>query len=140
MAIDFGRRRCGVAVTDPMRIVASALQTVATPQIIPFVKDYMARETVDAIIVGSPTDLRGNPSESMRYITPVLNRMRKELPGVEVVMHDERFTSTLAHRAMIDSGMKRSQRRDKALADRMAATIILNDFLQSRQYAQMNKK
>ncbi|MDE5810984.1 MAG: Holliday junction resolvase RuvX [Muribaculaceae bacterium] len=135
LAIDYGRRRCGIAVTDPMQIVASALSTVATNDLIDFVKRYCAENEVEAIIVGNPTTLRGEPSESMRYITPGINRLAKELPEMPVIRFDERFTSTLAHRAMIDGGMKKSDRRDKAVVDRIAATIILNDYLQSRAYS-----
>ena len=124
LAIDYGRRRCGLAVTDPLRIVATALATVDTPQLIQYIKDYLSREPVDEIVVGLPTTMRGEPSDSMRYITPALGRMRKEFP-------DMRFTSTLAHRAMLDAGVKKSDRRDKGAIDRMAAVIILNSYLSS---------
>lgn len=134
LSIDYGRKRCGIAVTDSLKIVATGLTTVATAQLIPFVKDYCAREQVDRIIVGHPTTMRGEDSESMRYITPGINRLKKELPEIPVEFYDERFTSTLAHRAMIDSGMKKMQRRDKAIVDEMAATIILNDYLQSAMH------
>ncbi|MDE6395133.1 MAG: Holliday junction resolvase RuvX, partial [Duncaniella sp.] len=131
LAIDYGRRRCGLAVTDPLRIVATALATVDTPQLIPYLKDYLSRETVDEIVVGLPTTMRGEPSDSMRYITPALGRMRKEFPEMRFTMWDERFTSTLAHRAMLDAGVKKSDRRDKGAIDRMAAVIILNSYLSS---------
>ncbi len=134
MAIDYGRRRCGVAVTDTLRIVATALATVETSKLVDFVKSYVAREPVDAIIVGYPRDMHGRDSDSMRYITPGINRLRKELPLMEIVFFDERFTSVLAHRSMVDLGMKRMQRRDKAVVDEMAAAIILNDYLQSKSY------
>ena len=131
LAIDYGKRRCGVAVTDPLRIVATALATVDTPKLIAFLQDYMARETVDEVVVGLPTTMRGEPSESMRYITPALGRMRKVFPEMRFTMWDERFTSTLAHRAMLDAGFKKSVRRDKGAIDRMAAVIILNSYLSS---------
>lgn len=135
MSIDYGRRRCGLAVTDPSRIVATALATVDTPRLVSFVKEYVAREDVDAIIVGLPTQLSGEPSDSMRYIRPGIGALKKVLgPATEIIFFDERFTSSLAHRSMIDSGMTRSQRRDKGVVDRVAATIILNDYLASRQY------
>lgn len=140
LAIDFGRRRCGIAVTDTMRIVATALQTVETPRLEAFLKEYTSLEPVDRIIVGLPTDMHGNPSESMRYITPAINRLRKVFPSIPVEFFDERFTSVIAHRGMIDSGMKRMQRRSKEVVDRMAATIILNDYLQSRQYTSQPPK
>ena len=132
LAIDYGRKRCGLAVTDVLQIVATALDTVPSAQLIPYIKSYVARERVDEIIVGLPKTLDGQPSESMRYITPAINRLRKELPDIEIKFFDERFTSTLAHRAMIDSGVKKSDRRDKAAIDRMAAVIILNGYLESQ--------
>ncbi len=135
LAIDYGRRRCGIAVTDPLQIVATGLATVPTGGLEAFIKDYLGRERVDEIIVGEPMTLRGEPSESMRYITPGINRLRKVLgDSVKITFFDERFTSTMAHRAMIDSGMKKSDRRDKATVDLMAATIILNGYLESRHY------
>jgi len=134
LAIDYGRKRCGIAVTDVLQIVATALETVPSASLVPFVKAYVAREPVDRIIVGLPRTLGGEPSESMRYITPAIARLRKELPGMEVTFYDERFTSTLAHRAMLDSGVKKSGRRDKEAIDRMAAVIILNSYLESRDF------
>lgn len=135
LSIDYGRKRCGIAVTDPLRIVATGLTTVPTATLCDFITNYLRTEPVDAIIVGLPKTLGGEPSESMRYIRPGIERLRKVLPvGMEVIFWDERFTSTLAHRAMIDSGMRKMQRRDKAVVDEMAATIILNDYLQSKSY------
>ena len=131
MGIDYGRKRTGVAVTDPLKIVAGNLATVPTHTLMQFIKGYIAREQVERIVIGQPTQLNGEPSESMRYITPFVNRLRKELPEMPVVMYDERFTSTIAHQAMIDGGMKKSDRRDKSRVDSIAATIILNDYLQS---------
>lgn len=135
LSIDFGRRRCGIAVTDSLRIVANGLKTVLTCDLIAFVKDYMQKEAVDAVIVGKPTTLRGEPSESMRYLTPVINRLKKEISPVPVIFYDERFTSTLAHKAMIDGGLGKMARRDREIVDETAATLILNDYLQSRVYA-----
>ena len=131
MAIDYGRKRTGVAVTDPLKIVAGNLATVPTHTLMSFIKDYIAREPVERIVVGQPTQLNGEPSENMRYITPFVKQLGKELPDMPVVMYDERFTSTIAHQAMIDGGMKKSDRRDKSRVDAIAATIILNDYLQS---------
>lgn len=133
LAIDYGRKRCGLAVTDPLQIVATALETVPSASLVDYVKGYVATNPVDRIIVGQPTTMSGEPSESMRYITPALGRLRKALPGMEIVMWDERFTSTLAHRAMIEGGFNRSTRRDKGAIDRMAAVIILNSYLDSKQ-------
>lgn len=136
LAIDYGRRRCGIAATDTLRIVANGVATVPSATLIDWIKAYVAKEQVDEIIVGLPTTLRGEPSESMRYITPAINRLKKEMPQIPVTFYDERFTSALAHRAMIDGGMKKMARRDKAAVDEISATIILNDYLQSKTYNQ----
>lgn len=132
LAIDYGRRRCGLAATDPLRIVATPLATVPTAQLTDWIRDYVGRESVERIIVGLPRTLGGDPSESMRYITPGIARLRKALPPeIAIEFFDERFTSTLAHRAMIDAGYRRRDRQDKAAIDRMAAVIILNGYLDS---------
>lgn len=132
LGIDYGRKRSGVAVTDTLKIIAGNLATVSTHTLMTFIKDYIAREPVERIVIGLPTQLNGEPSESMKYIEPFVNQLRKLLPDMPIVMYDERFTSTIAHQAMIDGGMKKSDRRDKARVDAIAATIILNDYLQSR--------
>lgn len=136
LAIDFGRKRCGIAATDTLRIVASGVGTVATHQLEDFLRKYLENETVDLIVVGEPRDMHGDPSESTRFIKPALARLTKAFPEMPFVRFDERFTSVLAHRAMLDGGLKKMARRDKALVDEMSATIILNDFLESRQYQQ----
>lgn len=140
MSIDFGRRRCGIAVTDPLRIIANGLTTVETGKLTEFIKKYISDEGADAVIVGSPRDMHGAPSESVRYLTPVINRLRKEIAPVPVIFFDERFTSVLAHKAMIDGGMSKTDRRDKAVVDKISAAIILNDFLQSRSYQDLSKQ
>jgi putative Holliday junction resolvase len=137
LGIDYGRKRTGVAVTDPLQIVAGNLTTVPTHELMQFIKDYVAQECVERIVIGQPSQLNGEPSESMKYITPFVKRLRKELPDMPIVLYDERFTSTIAHQAMIDGGMKKSDRRDKSRVDAIAATIILNDYLQSK-YNQHN--
>ncbi|HAP51031.1 MAG TPA: Holliday junction resolvase RuvX [Porphyromonadaceae bacterium] len=131
LGIDYGRKRSGIAVTDPLQIVAGGLGTVPTHTLLDWIKAYVAREQVERIVVGQPTQLNGAPSESMRYISPFLKQLSRALPMVEVVLYDERFTSTIAHRAMIDGGMKKSDRRDKSRVDTIAAAIILNDYLNS---------
>lgn len=137
LAIDYGRKRCGIAVTDPLKIIANGLETVATHRLMEFLKEYLSREQVELIVIGKPTQLNGEPSENMRYITPFVNRLKKEMPNMPIEMVDERFTSTIAHQAMIEGGMKKSDRRDKARVDTIAASIILNDYLQSKQYNQL---
>ena len=134
LSIDYGRKRCGIAVTDSLQIVANGLTTVPTHTLIDFIKKYVATENVDKIIVGKPTTMRGEDSESMKYITPGINRLKKELPNIPIEFWDERFTSVLAHKSMIDSGMKKTVRQDKAIVDEISATIILNDYLQSKSF------
>ncbi len=137
MAIDYGRRRCGIAVTDSLRIVATGLTTVRTCDLLKWITEYIKHEPVDSIIVGKPTTMRGEDSESMTYIRPGIAALRKALPpAIEITYWDERFTSVLAHRSMIDGGMRKSRRQDKAIVDEIAATIILNDYLQSKQFNQ----
>ncbi|MGM9800566.1 MAG: Holliday junction resolvase RuvX [Muribaculaceae bacterium] len=136
LSIDYGRKRCGIAVTDVLKIVATGLTTVATAKLVEFIKQYVEKEDVERIVVGLPTTMRGEQSESMKYITPGINRLRKELPGIEIVFFDERFTSVLAHKSMLASGMKKTDRQDKAIVDEISATIILNDYLQSKLYNQ----
>jgi putative Holliday junction resolvase len=137
LAIDYGRKRCGVAVTDILKIAANGLPTVATKDILKFIKDYCAKEDVEEIVIGQPKTLRNEPSESMKYINPFLGQLRKELPDMKVTMFDERFTSSIAHREMLAAGMKKSDRQRKELADEMAATIILTDYRQSRQFGSL---
>lgn len=134
IGIDYGRKRSGIAVTDPLKIIANGLTTVPSHTLIEFLQSYVAKESVEKIIVGLPKQLNGAPSESMNYITPFLNRLRKVLPDIPVEMYDERFTSTIAHKAMLDGGMKKSDRRNKEIVDTIAASIILNDYLQSNKF------
>lgn len=134
LAIDYGRKRCGVAVTDVLQISANGLPTVRTCDLLQFIKDYCSRETVDKIIVGEPKDMRGNPSESSKYIEPFLNSLRKAMPDMEIVRVDERFTSTIAHREMIAGGFTKKQRQEKGRADEMAAVLILTSYLDSASF------
>ena len=134
LAIDFGKKRCGIAVTDPMQIIANGLATVETARLVEFITGYAASEQVDLIIVGYPTTVHGEESESMRYIRPGIGRLRKALPNIPVEFSDERFTSVLAHKAMIAGGMKKMARRDKAIVDEISASIILNDYLENRRF------
>lgn len=135
LAIDMGQKRCGIAVTDLSRIVANPLETVETARLPEFVAEYCRREPVDLIVVGRPLDMKGAPSDSTRYILPAVGRLRKALPpGMAIEWADERFTSVLAHRAMLDGGMRRMARRDKAVVDKISAAIILNDYLNGCQH------
>lgn len=131
LAIDYGRKRTGLAVTDPLRIIANALTTVETKQLEKYLADYFAKNDVDVIVVGKPSQMNGQPSETMRYIEPLVGRLRHAYPDKQVVLHDERFTSVMAHRTILESGIGREARRDKALVDRIAATIILQSYMES---------
>lgn len=130
MAIDYGRKRTGLAVTDMLRITANPLLTVPTAELPAWLEDYFRKEQVDTVVIGLPTQLNGQESESMQYIRPFMNFFRKRWPDKPLVEFDERFTSTIAHRAMIDGGMKKKQRQDKAVVDKLAACIILEGYLE----------
>lgn len=130
LAIDYGTRRTGVAVSDPLRIIAGGLETVETKGLERWLAAYFAREEVSTIVVGKPTQMNGAPSETWRYVEPLVARLRRAWPDKEVVLYDERFTSVLAHRAMLDSGIGRMARRDKALVDKISATIILQGYME----------
>lgn len=131
LAIDYGTRRTGLAVSDPLRLIAGALATVETKQLERYLADYFAENDVDIIVLGKPTQMNGTPSQTMRYIEPLAGRLRHAYPDKEVVLYDERFTSVLAHRTMLESGIGREARRDKALVDRISATIILQSYMES---------
>ena len=128
-AIDYGRVRTGLAVTDPMRIIATALTTVETQKLMQFVKDYCSREEVDTFVVGDARRMDGTPSESMALIEPFVEQLKKAFPEKDVARIDERFTSKMAFQTMIDSGLRRKDRRDKGMVDQIAATIMLQDFM-----------
>ena len=129
IGIDYGRKRTGLAVSDPLGIFASALDTVHSAKIIEYIKNYAATETIIRFIVGYPRNLDGRPSEAAADVDAFLKVLEREFPGIPVTLEDERFTSVLAHRAMIDGGMKASDRRDKAAVDRISAAIILQGYL-----------
>lgn len=138
LAIDYGTKRTGLAVTDPLRIIASALTTVETKQLERYLADYFSKNDVDIIVVGKPSQMNGTPSETMRYIEPLAGRLRHAYPDKRVVMYDERFTSVMAHRTILDSGIGKMARRDKALVDRISATIILQSYMESAEYNNEN--
>ena len=131
LAIDYGRKRTGLAVTDVLRITANPLLTIETNQLIAWLTDYFAHEPVDEVVIGHPTQMNGQDSESMNYIRPFMGVFKKNFPTIPITMYDERFTSVLAHRAMIDGGMKKKNRQDKAVVDKIAACIILEGYLDS---------
>ncbi|MDD2618008.1 MAG: Holliday junction resolvase RuvX [Bacteroidales bacterium] len=130
LAIDYGRKRCGIAVSDPLKIIANGLKTVATQDLDAFFELYLKEEKVDLVVMGLPRQLNNEPSEAMRYIEPYVRKFKKKYPDIPLVYSDERFTSVLAHRAMLEGGLKKKDRRNKALADEVSATIILQDYME----------
>ena len=133
LAIDYGKKRTGLAVTDPLQIIANGLTTVPTAQLEAFILDYVKREGVERIVVGLPRQNSGEESENMKRITPFVNRLKKVLPDTPLEMVDERFTSVLAHRAMLDAGLKKKDRQNKALVDEISACIILQTYMESNR-------
>ena len=131
LAIDYGRKRTGIAVTDALRITANPLLTIETKELVNWLTDYFAHEQVDEVVIGHPTQMNGEDSENMNYIRPFMGVFKKTFPDKPITMYDERFTSVLAHRAMIDGGMKKKDRQDKAVVDKIAACIILEGYLDS---------
>jgi putative Holliday junction resolvase len=132
LSIDYGKKRTGIAVTDPLQIIAGGLATVSTSTLFEFLTDYVAREPVERLVVGKPMQPNGQPSENLQRVEQFVNRWRKAKPEIPVDYYDERFTSVLAHRAMLDGGLRKKARQDKALVDEISATIILQDYLRSR--------
>lgn len=134
LAIDYGKKRTGLAVTDVLQLIANGLTTVPTHTLMDFILDYVKREPVERIVVGLPKQMNNEPSENMVRITPFVNRLRKVLPDIPVEYVDERFTSVLAHQAMIDGGLKKKDRQRKELVDEISATIILQSYMDSRKF------
>ena len=128
IGIDYGRRRTGLAASDPLRIFASALDTVDTAKLIDYLEKYAENETIERFVVGYPVNMDGTPSEAQADVDAFLKRLQKAFPDVPVSLEDERFTSVLAHRAMIDGGMKAKDRRDKKSVDRISAALILQGY------------
>lgn len=134
LAIDYGSRRTGIAVSDTLQIIANGLTTVPTHQLLTFLQDYIAKEKVERVVVGLPKQMSGAPSESMKLIEVFVRKFKKTFADVPVEYVDERFTSVLAQRAMIEGGVKKKERQNKALVDEISATIILQSYLESKRY------
>lgn len=133
LAIDFGKKRTGLAVTDSLRITANPLITIETKQLSDWLRDYFAKETVDEVVIGHPKQMNGEDSESMQYIRPFVERFKQTFPDKPITYYDERFTSVLAHQAMIAGGMKKKTRQDKAQVDKIAACIILEGYMEAKR-------
>jgi putative Holliday junction resolvase len=129
MAIDYGSKRVGLAVSDPLQIIATGLTTVHSKDLIDFLKDYFSKEKVECIIVGEPKRMNNEPSESARFIEPFVVHLRRTFPGIKVERLDERFTSKMAFQTMIDGGLKKKARQNKELVDEISATILLQDYM-----------
>ena len=133
LSIDYGKKRTGIAVTDPLQIIAGGLATVSTSELYDFLVGYIGREPVERIVIGEPRQAAGSPSENFARVEQFVNRWRKSQPSIPIEFYDERFTSVLAHRAMIDGGLRKKDRQNKALVDEISATILLQDFLESKR-------
>jgi len=131
MAIDYGSKRVGLAVTDPLQIIASGLTTVHSKDLISFLEDYFKKESVECIVVGEPKTLQNEASDSARYIDPFVTHLGRKFPEIKIVRYDERFTSTLAHQAMLLGGLKKKDRASKETVDMVSATILLQDYMRS---------
>lgn len=131
LSIDYGKKRTGLAVTDPLQIIAGGLATVATSELFDYLQAYIAREEVERIVIGEPRQPNGQPSENLQRVQQFVNRWRKAVPQIPIEYYDERFTSVLAHQAMLEGGLRKKARQDKALVDEISATIILQDYMRS---------
>lgn len=133
IAIDYGQKRCGIAVTDPLQMIASGLTTIASHTAFDFIHNYLQNEDVSAIVVGEPRDMQNNASDAARFIEPFVNRLRKQFPQMQIDRYDERFTSKIAFQSMIDAGLSRKKRQNKALVDTISATLILQSYLENKK-------
>lgn len=134
LSIDYGKKRSGIAVTDPLKIIANGLTTVSTHELVNFLKDYFQKEPVEKVIIGLPRQMNNELSENMRYIEPFVMRFKKLFPNIPIEYFDERFTSILAHRSMLEGGLKKKDRRNKELVDEISAVIILQGYMESKLY------
>lgn len=135
LAIDYGKKRTGIAVTDTMQLIASGLTTVATHELFDFLKKYFGEEPVERVVIGLPKQMNNEESENAKRVKEFVNRFKKQMPTIPVEMIDERFTSVLAQRTIIEAGLKRKDRQNKALVDEVSATIILQSYMESKRFA-----
>ncbi len=131
LSVDYGRKRTGIAVTDPSQIIAGGLATVSTSTLFEYLSEYVANEQVERIIIGEPRQTNGEPSENYQRVIQFVNRWRKAMPQIPIELYDERFTSVLDHQAMLQGGLRKKARQDKALVDEISATILLQDYMRS---------
>ena len=140
IGIDYGRKRIGIAVTDPLQMFASPLTTIAPAEFDSFMKDYLKNERVESFIIGYPRQMNNLPSESVKYIDPFIRKLKKNYPEIPVHCTDERFTSRMAFRSMIEGGVKKEERKDKSMVDRISASIILQSYLDTRSNMKLYEK
>jgi len=133
LSIDYGKKRTGLAVTDPLQLIAGGLATVSTSELFEYLKQYVSCEEVERIVIGEPLQPNGQPSENLSRVQQFVNRWRRAVPHIPIEYYDERFTSVLAHQVMIDAGLHKKARQDKALVDEISATIILQDYMRSKK-------
>ncbi len=134
LAIDYGRKRVGLAVTDPLQLIANKLTTVRSHDILDFLKDYFQKENVEKVIIGYPLQMNNEASEAVQYINPFLKRFQKLFPDMPIEQVDERFTSKMAFQTMLDAGLKKKDRQDKGTIDAVSATIILQSYMEQQKY------
>lgn len=134
IAIDYGRKRTGLAVTDTLQMIANGLATVPSGELIKFLADYVSHEPVERFVVGLPKQMNNKPSENMKYVEAFVAHLKRTIPNIPVAYYDERFTSVLAHKAMLDGGLKKKKRQDKGLVDEISAVIILQSYLENKKY------
>lgn len=133
LSIDYGKKRVGIAVSDPLKIIANGFTTVETNKIFAFLKSYFEKEIVEVVVVGLPKQMNNEPSENMERVEKFVEKFKKTFPDMKVEYYDERFTSKIAHRTMIDGGLKKKQRMNKSLVDEISATIILQSYMESKR-------
>ncbi len=134
MAIDYGRKRTGIAVTDTLQMIAGGVATVSSGELVGWLTNYVSKEPVERFVVGLPKQMNNEPSENMKYVEAFVAQLKKALPDIPVEYYDERFTSVMAHRAMIDGGLKKKKRQDKGLVDEISAVIILQSYMENKKY------
>ena len=134
LSIDYGKKRTGLAVTDPLQLIAGGLATVSTSELFNYLQQYVKQEQVEKVIIGKPLQTNGEASENLNRVQQFVNRWKKNMPQIPIEFYDERFTSVLAHRAIIDSGIGKKARQNKALVDEISATILLQDYMESRLF------
>lgn len=134
LAIDYGRKRTGLAVTDTLQMIANGLTTVPSGELVKYLVDYVSREKVELFVVGLPKQMNNEPSENMKYVEAFVTHLKRTIPNIPVEYYDERFTSVMAHQAMLDGGLKKKKRQEKGLVDEISAVIILQAYLESKKY------